>query len=89
MKAGLYDSARPLLKTCAGSAAKVDLILYASILARLVRCQDEENDRAIMSIMSVTNHKAHEFHVWAIHWQGAEETTGALLREGILSRSRL
>ncbi|KAJ6825347.1 putative LRR receptor-like serine/threonine-protein kinase [Iris pallida] len=61
MKAGIYDSARPLLETYVGSAAKVDLILYTSILAHLVRCQDEKNERAIMDIMSVTRHKAHEF----------------------------
>nr|UPT49918.1 pentatricopeptide repeat protein AaPPR1374 [Agave angustifolia] len=61
MKVGLYDSARPLLETYVSTAAKVDLILYTSILAHLVRCQDEKKERAIMDIMSVTNHKAHEF----------------------------
>jgi len=50
MKAGLYDSARPLLETYVGTAAEVDLILYTSILAHLVRCQDEK-ERAIMDIM--------------------------------------
>ncbi|RRT81195.1 hypothetical protein B296_00016446 [Ensete ventricosum] len=61
MKAGLYDSAQPLLETYVGSAAKVDLILYTSILAHLVRCQDEKNERAIMDVMSSTKHRAHEF----------------------------
>ncbi|XP_038980445.1 pentatricopeptide repeat-containing protein At1g79490, mitochondrial isoform X2 [Phoenix dactylifera] len=61
MKAGLYESARPLVETYVGSAAKVDLILYTSILAHLVRCQDEKNERAIMDIMSATKHTAHEF----------------------------
>ncbi|XP_073004614.1 pentatricopeptide repeat-containing protein At1g79490, mitochondrial [Typha latifolia] len=61
MKTGLYESARPLLETYVGSAAKVDLILYTSILAHLVRCQDEKNERIIMDILSATKHKAHEF----------------------------
>ncbi|PKA56071.1 Pentatricopeptide repeat-containing protein [Apostasia shenzhenica] len=61
MKAGLYESARPLLETYVNSAAKVDLILYTSILAHLVRCQNEKNERTIMDIMSVTKHKAHWF----------------------------
>ncbi|XP_074576029.1 pentatricopeptide repeat-containing protein At1g79490, mitochondrial-like [Curcuma longa] len=61
MKARLYDSAQPLLDTYVGSAAKVDLILYTSVLAHLVRCQEEKNERAIMEIMAVTKHKAHEF----------------------------
>ncbi|XP_077216922.1 pentatricopeptide repeat (PPR) superfamily protein [Tasmannia lanceolata] len=61
MKNGLYESAKPLLETYVGSAAKVDLILYTSILAHLVRCQDEENERHIMSILSTTKHKAHSF----------------------------
>lgn len=61
MKAGLYDSAQPLLETYVGSAAKVDLILYTSILAHLVRCKDEKNERAIMDIMSSAKHRAHEF----------------------------
>ncbi|KAK8966158.1 Pentatricopeptide repeat-containing protein [Platanthera guangdongensis] len=61
MKAGLYESARPLLETYVTSAAKVDLILYTSILAHLVRCQDEKKERVIMDIMSVTKHKAHWF----------------------------
>ncbi|KAJ0980838.1 hypothetical protein J5N97_009093 [Dioscorea zingiberensis] len=61
MKAGLYDSARPLLEMYVGSAAKVDLILYTSILAHSVRCQDEKDEKAIMDIMSTTKHKAHEF----------------------------
>ncbi|KAG2252685.1 hypothetical protein Bca52824_082821 [Brassica carinata] len=37
MKNGLYDSARPLLETLVHSAGKVDLVLYTSILAHLVR----------------------------------------------------
>lgn len=61
MKAGLYESARPLLETYVSSSAKVDLILYTSILAHLVRCQDEKNEKAIMEIMSATKHKAHWF----------------------------
>lgn len=61
MKNGLYESAKPLLETYVGSAAKVDLILYTSILAHLVRCQDDENERHIMSILSATKHKAHSF----------------------------
>ncbi|KAG0492554.1 hypothetical protein HPP92_005952 [Vanilla planifolia] len=61
MKAGLYESASPLLETYLSSSAKVDLILYTSILAHLVRCQDEKNERAIMYIMSVSKHKAHWF----------------------------
>lgn len=61
MKARLYESAKPLLETYVGSAAKVDLILYTSILAHLIRCQDEKNERAIMDIMSATKHHAHEF----------------------------
>ncbi|XP_010265649.1 PREDICTED: pentatricopeptide repeat-containing protein At1g79490, mitochondrial [Nelumbo nucifera] len=61
MKNGLYESAKPLLETYVNSAAKVDLILYTSILAHLVRCQDEQNERHIMSILSATKHKAHAF----------------------------
>ena len=61
MKTGMYKSARPLLETFVGSAGKVDLILYTSILAYLVRCQVEANERAIMEILSITNHRAHEF----------------------------
>lgn len=61
MKTGLYDSARPLLETYVAGAAKVDLILYTSILAHLVRCQDEGRERAIMDILSVSKHKAHDF----------------------------
>ena len=61
MKMGLYDSARPLLETYVGAAAKVDMILYTSILAHLVRCQDEDSERAIMNILSVSRHKAHDF----------------------------
>ncbi|XP_076947924.1 pentatricopeptide repeat-containing protein At1g79490, mitochondrial-like isoform X1 [Bidens hawaiensis] len=61
MKNGLYDSAKPLLETYVDSAAKVDLILYTSILAHLVRCQEEQNERHLMSILSATKHKAHDF----------------------------
>ncbi|KAK1419953.1 hypothetical protein QVD17_29408 [Tagetes erecta] len=61
MKNGLYDSAKPLLENYVDSAAKVDLILYTSILAHLVRCQDEQSERHLMSILSATKHKAHEF----------------------------
>lgn len=61
MKNGLYESAKPLLETYVNSAAKVDLILYTSILAYLVRCQDEQNEKHLMSILSATKHKAHAF----------------------------
>ncbi|CAN4127683.1 unnamed protein product [Withania somnifera] len=61
MKNGLYEQAKPLLETYVNSAAKVDLILYTSILAHLVRCQDENNERHLMSILSATRHKAHTF----------------------------
>ncbi|KAJ0512739.1 putative Smr domain, tetratricopeptide-like helical domain superfamily [Helianthus annuus] len=61
MKSGLYDSAKPLLENYVDSAAKVDLILYTSILAHLVRCQEEQNERHLMSILSATKHKAHDF----------------------------
>ncbi|KAL0443119.1 UNVERIFIED_CONTAM: Pentatricopeptide repeat-containing protein, mitochondrial [Sesamum latifolium] len=60
MKNGLYESAKPLLETYVNAAA-VDLILYTSILAHLVRCQEEHNERHLMSILSATNHKAHAF----------------------------
>ncbi|KAI4366987.1 hypothetical protein MLD38_022776 [Melastoma candidum] len=61
MKNGLYEAAKPLLETYVDSAAKVDLILYTSILAYLVRCQDEEKERQLMSILGATKHKAHNF----------------------------
>ncbi|GAV70221.1 PPR domain-containing protein/PPR_1 domain-containing protein/PPR_2 domain-containing protein [Cephalotus follicularis] len=61
MKNGLYESAKPLLETYVNAAAKVDLILYTSILAHLVRCQDEQNERHLMAILSATKHKAHTF----------------------------
>ncbi|KAM7252337.1 hypothetical protein ACFE04_024220 [Oxalis oulophora] len=61
MKSGLYESAKPLLDTYVNSAAKVDLILYTSILAYLVRCQDENNEKHLMAILSATKHKAHAF----------------------------
>lgn len=61
MKNGLYEQAKPLLETYVNSAAKVDLILYTSILAHLVRCQEEQNERHLMSILSATKHKAHAF----------------------------
>lgn len=61
MKNGLYESAKPLLETYVNAAARVDLILYTSILAHLVRCQEEINERHLMSILSATKHKAHAF----------------------------
>lgn len=61
MKNGLYESAKPLLETYVNSSAKVDLILYTSILAHLVRCQEEQKEKHLMSILSATNHKAHTF----------------------------
>lgn len=61
MKSGLYESAKPLLETYVNSAAKVDLILYTSILAHLVRCQEEDNEKHLMLILSATRHKAHTF----------------------------
>lgn len=61
MKNGLYDSAKPLLENYVNSAAKVDLILYTSILAYLVRCQEEHNERHLMAILGATKHKAHAF----------------------------
>ncbi|PWZ40234.1 Pentatricopeptide repeat-containing protein [Zea mays] len=61
MKTGLYDSARSLLEAYVAGAAKVDLILYTSILAHLVRCQDESSERTIMDILGTSKHKAHDF----------------------------
>ncbi|XP_012078463.1 pentatricopeptide repeat-containing protein At1g79490, mitochondrial [Jatropha curcas] len=61
MKNGLYESAKPLLETYVNSAAKVDLVLYTSILAHLVRCQEEQNERHLMLILGATRHKAHKF----------------------------
>ncbi|ESR35501.1 pentatricopeptide repeat-containing protein [Citrus sinensis] len=61
MKNALYESAKPLLETYVESAAKVDLVLYTSVLAHLVRCQDEQNERHLMAILSATKHKAHAF----------------------------
>lgn len=61
MKNRMYESAKPLLDTYVNASAKVDLILYTSILAHLIRCQDEQNERHLMSILSATNHKAHSF----------------------------
>lgn len=61
MKSGLYESAKPLLETYVNSAAKVDLVLYTSILAYLVRCHEEHNERNLMAILSATKHKAHAF----------------------------
>ncbi|CAI9099476.1 OLC1v1036303C1 [Oldenlandia corymbosa var. corymbosa] len=61
MKSGLYESAKPLLETYVNAAAKVDLVLYTSILAYLVRCQEEHNERHLMAILSATKHKAHAF----------------------------
>ncbi|OMO63720.1 hypothetical protein CCACVL1_22332 [Corchorus capsularis] len=61
MKNGLYESAKPLLETYVNSSAKVDLVLYTSILAYLVRCQEENDERHLMAILSATKHKAHAF----------------------------
>lgn len=61
MKNSLYESAKPLLETYVNSAAKVDLILYTSILAYLVRCQEEQHERQLMAILSATRHRAHDF----------------------------
>lgn len=61
MKSGLYESAKPLLETYVDSAAKVDLVLYTSILAYLVRCQEEHNEKHLMDILSATKHRAHAF----------------------------
>ncbi|XP_022764849.1 pentatricopeptide repeat-containing protein At1g79490, mitochondrial [Durio zibethinus] len=61
MKSGLYESAKPLLETYVNSAAKVDLVLYTSILAYLVRCHEELNERLLMAILGATKHKAHAF----------------------------
>eukprot|EP00252_Welwitschia_mirabilis_P020507 TRINITY_DN5049_c0_g1_i1.p1 TRINITY_DN5049_c0_g1~~TRINITY_DN5049_c0_g1_i1.p1 ORF type:complete len:572 (-),score=101.44 TRINITY_DN5049_c0_g1_i1:60-1574(-) len=61
MRNGLYESARPLLATYVSSSAKVDFVLYTSILAHLVRCQDEKNERLLMSLLSTTRHKGHSF----------------------------
>ncbi|KAF6139608.1 hypothetical protein GIB67_037559 [Kingdonia uniflora] len=61
MKNELFESAAPLLDTYVRSGAKVDLILYTSVLAHLVRCQDENNERHLMTILSSTKNKAHSF----------------------------
>ncbi|KAF5747237.1 pentatricopeptide repeat-containing protein [Tripterygium wilfordii] len=61
MRNGLYEAAKPLLETYVNSGVKVDLILYTSILAHLVRCQEEQNERHLMSILGATKHKAHSF----------------------------
>ncbi|KAL6567609.1 hypothetical protein OROGR_001277 [Orobanche gracilis] len=61
MKNGLYESAKPLLETYVNASAKVDLILYTTILAHMVRCQEDINERHLMSILSATRHKAHTF----------------------------
>lgn len=61
MKSGLYESAKPLLETYVNAAAKVDLVLYTSILAYLVRCHEEHNERHLIAILSATKHKAHAF----------------------------
>ncbi|KAK3211802.1 hypothetical protein Dsin_016508 [Dipteronia sinensis] len=61
MKNGLYESAKHLLETYVNSAGKVDLVLYTSTLAHLVRCQDEMNEKQLMSILGATKHKAHAF----------------------------
>ncbi|KAK8671297.1 hypothetical protein V6N13_037895 [Hibiscus sabdariffa] len=61
MKNGLYESAKPLLENYVNAAAKVDLVLYTSILAYLVRCQEEQDERHLMAILGATKHKAHAF----------------------------
>lgn len=61
MKSGLFEQAKPLLDTYVGSASKVDLVLYTSVLAQLVRCQDERNEKHLMAILGATKHKAHDF----------------------------
>ncbi|KAK8661920.1 hypothetical protein V6N13_091508 [Hibiscus sabdariffa] len=61
MKNGLYESAKPLLENYVNAAAKVDLVLYTSILAYLVRCQEEHDERHLMAILGATKHKAHAF----------------------------
>ncbi|KAJ3693511.1 hypothetical protein LUZ60_008991 [Juncus effusus] len=61
MKMNNYQNALPLIQTYILSGGKVDLILYTSILAHLVRSQNEENESIIMSILSNTKHKSHEF----------------------------
>ncbi|KAL6562419.1 hypothetical protein OROGR_003426 [Orobanche gracilis] len=61
MKNGLYESAKPLLETYVNASAKVDLILYTTILAHMVRCHEEINERHLMSILSATRRKAHAF----------------------------
>ncbi|XP_078436778.1 pentatricopeptide repeat (PPR) superfamily protein [Wolffia australiana] len=61
LRAGLYASARPLLEAYVGAAAKVDLVLYTSILAHLVRCRDEDDEAALMGILSAAKHPAHAF----------------------------
>lgn len=61
MRAGLYSAARPLLEAYVGGAAKVDLILYTSILAHLVRCREEGDERRLMGILAATGHPAHRF----------------------------
>ncbi|GMI80283.1 embryo defective 2217 [Hibiscus trionum] len=61
MKNGLYESAKPLLENYVNASAKVDLVLYTSILAYLVRCQEEHDERHLMAILGATKHKAHAF----------------------------
>ncbi|CAA6658144.1 unnamed protein product [Spirodela intermedia] len=39
----------------------VDLILYTSILAHLVRCKEEGDERRLMGILATTGHPAHHF----------------------------
>ncbi|KAL9365070.1 hypothetical protein Peur_042943 [Populus x canadensis] len=48
-------------ETCVNSAAKVDLILYTSILPYLVQCQEEQNERHSLAILSAIRYKAHAF----------------------------
>ncbi|KAL4554510.1 hypothetical protein LXL04_039341 [Taraxacum kok-saghyz] len=61
MKNGKFESAKPLLETYVDSSGNVDLILYTSILAHLVRCQNPEKENQLMSILRATNHKSHKF----------------------------
>ena len=61
MRSGLYAAAKPLLEAYVGGAATVDLILYTSILAHLVRCQETADEAVLMSILRASKHPAHEF----------------------------
>lgn len=50
----------------------MDFILYTSILSRLVRCQDEQDEKVLMFILSATKHTAHSIFVWTFYWSRAE-----------------